>query len=99
MKEKNTWGMTVRESSTSYNNHSNNKEAYTVDSKAQKRKQSLQKYSQTSSEEASIKTAEMTAMRGMQKREETRWVIYTDQLSSMLAIGKNREPSNFKSDM
>ena len=42
-----------------------------------------------------IYTAEMTAikiaMKEIQKREDTRWVIYTDSLSSMLAIENNRE--------
>ena len=42
-------------------------------------------------EEASIHTAEMTAMRDIQKRVDMRWVIYTDLLSSMLAIENNRE--------
>ena len=45
-------------------------------------------------EEASIHTAEITvikiAMREIQKREDMRWVIYTDSLSSMLAIENNR---------
>ena len=45
--------------------------------------------------EASIHTAEMTtiktAMREIQKREDKRWVIYTDTLSSMRAIENNRE--------
>ena len=33
----------------------------------------------------------MTTMREIQKREDMRYVIYTDLLSSMLAIQKNRE--------
>ena len=50
-------------------------------------------------EKASIHTAEMTAMREIQKGKDTRWVLYTDLLSSMLAIENNREPSNIKSDI
>ena len=49
-------------------------------------------------EEASIHTAEMTAMKiaMRDKKEKTlRWVIYTGLLSSMLA----RKPSNIKSDI
>ena len=42
-------------------------------------------------EEASTHTAEMTAMREIQKREDMRCVIYADSLSSMLAIEDNRE--------
>ena len=45
-------------------------------------------------EEACIHTTEMskikTAMRDIKKREDMRWALYTDSLSSMLAI-KNRE--------
>ena len=40
---------------------------------------------------ASIHTAEMTAMKKIEEREDIRWVIYTDSLSSMLAIENNRE--------
>ena len=42
-------------------------------------------------EEASIHTAEMTAMKEMKEREDIGWVIYTDSLSSMLAIENIRE--------
>ena len=55
----------------------------------------MQQYLQASLEEASIHTAKMTAikreMREIQKREDMRWVIYTDWQSSMLAIEDNRE--------
>ena len=43
-----------------------------------------------SPEEASIHTAEITAVREI-KKEEMRWVIYSDSLSSMLTIENNRE--------
>ena len=46
-------------------------------------------------EEASILTAEMSAikiaMREKQKRKDIRWVIYTDSLSSVIAIEYKRE--------
>ena len=46
-------------------------------------------------EEASVHTAEMIAikptLKDIQKREDMRWVIYTDLLSSILAIKNNRE--------
>ena len=46
-------------------------------------------------EEASIHTAEITAiktvLREIQKRENKRWLIYTNSLSSILAIKSNRE--------
>ena len=42
-------------------------------------------------EEAFIHTAEMTAMREIQKRENMRWVIYTNSLSSVIAIDNNIE--------
>ena len=46
-------------------------------------------------EEASIHTTEMTAIKISKKeikeRKDTRWVIYTDSLSSMLVIENNRE--------
>ena len=48
-------------------------------------------HSWTSSEEASIHTTKMKAMREIQKREDIRWVIYTDSLSSMLDIENNGE--------
>ena len=41
-------------------------------------------------EEASIYTAEMTLMKEIQKREDKGMVLYTDSLSSMLAIENNR---------
>ena len=50
---------------------------------------------ETLPEEASIHMAEMTvikiAIRGIRKRKDMRWVIYTDSLISMLAIENNRE--------
>ena len=51
---------------------------------------------QTSPEKASIHTAEMTAIK---KKKKTRWVIYTDLQSSMLAVKNHRKPSNIKSDI
>ena len=42
-------------------------------------------------EEASIYTTEMTAIKGIKEREDIRWVIYADSLSSMVAIDNNRE--------
>ena len=33
----------------------------------------------------------MTAMKEIKKRKDIRWLIYTDSLSSMLAIENNRE--------
>ena len=51
-------------------------------------------------DESSIHTAEMTtikiAMRGKQKREDMRWEIHTDSLSS---TEQQRKPSNIKSDI
>ena len=51
-------------------------------------------------EEASIHIVEMTTIKTemieIQEREDKRWVIYTDLLSSMLAIEKNRKSSNIK---
>ena len=41
-------------------------------------------------EEAEM-TSIKTVMREIQKREDMRWVIYTDSLSSLLAIENNRE--------
>ena len=41
--------------------------------------------------EAAIHTAEMTAMKEIKEREDIKWAIYTDSLSSMLAIKNNRE--------
>ena len=55
----------------------------------------MQQKTRTSPDEASIHTAEITAikitMREIQKRKDMRWVIYTDSLSSMLVIENNRE--------
>ena len=55
----------------------------------------MHQYSRTSPEEASIHTVEMTSiiieMREIQKREDMKWVIFTDSLSLMLAIKNNRE--------
>ena len=42
-------------------------------------------------EEASIHTAEMTAIKNIKGREDIRWEIYTDSLSSMFTIENNRE--------
>ena len=42
-------------------------------------------------EEASIHTAELTTIKEIKEREEIRWVIYTDLLSSMLTIENNRK--------
>ena len=42
-------------------------------------------------EESSIHKVEMTAMKVINKKEDIRCVIYTDSLSSMLAIENNRE--------
>ena len=54
-------------------------------------------------EEASIHTAEMTAikiaMKDIGKREDLRWIIYTNSLSSMLAIENNRKKNNIKPDI
>ena len=82
-------------------NRSNNKEAYTNRSKSIGRKVGFAAVFADITRrgalpgEASIHTAEMTAikiaMREIQKREDMRWVIYTDSLSSMLAIENNRE--------
>ena len=63
-------------------NHSKIKEAYTDGSKSTGRKVGFDQYSRTSSEEGHYKR---------KKREDTRWVIYTDMLSSMLTIENNRE--------
>ena len=56
----------------------------------------MQQYLQTSlPKEASIHSLDMTAikivMREIQKREDMRWVMYTDSLCSMLAMKNNRE--------
>ena len=82
-------------------NNSNFKKAYTDGSKSTGRKVDFAAVfaditrSETLPEEASIHKAEMTAikigMREIKKREDMRWVIYTDLLSSMLAIENNRE--------
>ena len=54
-------------------------------------------------EEVTIHTVEMTAlkivMREIQKREDMKWIIYTDSLSSMMAIKNNRKLYNIKSDI
>ena len=76
--------------------HSKSKEAYMDGSKSTGRKVGYAAVFTDSTrrgalpEEASIHTAEMTAMKEIKEREDIRWVIYTDSLSSMLAI-KNRE--------
>ena len=57
-----------------------------MDQSAQEGKYTLQQYSWISSEEVSIHTSEMTTMREIKRRKDMRWVIYTDLLSSMLAI-------------
>ena len=66
--------------------HSHNKEASTDGSKSTGRKAGFAALPV----DASIHTTEMTAMRE-NKKEDIRWVIYTDLLSSMLAIEINRE--------
>ena len=81
--------------------HKSNKEAFTDGSKSIGRKVGFAAvFTDTTRrgalpEEASIHTAEMTAikiaMKEIGKREDLRWVIYTDSLSSMLAIENNRE--------
>ena len=48
-------------------------------------------YSKTPPEEASIHTAEMTAMNKIKERDDIRWVIYRASTSSMLAIENNRK--------
>ena len=55
-------------------------------------------YSQTTPEKASFHTAEMTAVKKIKEREDIRWVIYTNSLSSMLTIENSKSP-NTKSDM
>ena len=101
MKEKNTQGITERESSISYNTkkHNNNKEPYMDRSKSTERKVSFAAVFRDITsreallEEASIHTAEMTAikipMREIQKKEDIRWVMDTVSLSSILAIENN----------
>ena len=77
--------------------HSNNKEAYTDGSKSTGRKVGFAVVFTDITrrgalpEETSIHTAEITAMREIQKRQDMRWVIYTDLLSLMLAIENNGE--------
>ena len=41
----------------------------------------------------------MTAFKEIKEREDIRWVIYTDSLSSMLAIENNRKSPNSESDI
>ena len=108
MKVINTRGMTARESSTPFNTkeNSNNKEAYPDGSKSTGRKVGFAAVFAditrrgTLPEETSIQTAEMiatkVAMKGVKKREDMRWVIYTDSLSS---IQLSRKLSNIKSDI
>ena len=80
-------------------NRSNNKKAYTDGSKSTGRIVSFATVFAdiirrgALPEEASIHTAEITAMKDT-KREDIRWVIYTDSLSSMLAIENNREENH-----
>ena len=77
--------------------HSSTKEAYTDGSKSTGKKVGYAAiFTDTTRrgallEEASIYTAEITAMKEIKEREEIRWVIYKDSLSSMLAIENNRE--------
>ena len=80
---------------------SSSKEAYTDGSKRTGRKVGYAAVFTDSTrigalpEEASIHTAEMKvikiARKEIKKREDIRWVIYTDSLSSMQAIENNRE--------
>ena len=104
MKEKHTRGMTVRESSTSYNTkqkHGNNKEAYTVGSNDTEKKVGFAEVfaditrRRALPEETSIHTVEITAikiaMRKIFKKENKRLVIYTDPLISMLVIDNNKK--------
>ena len=78
-------------------NHSNNKEAYTDRSKSTGRKVCFADITRRGAlpKEASILIVEMTAikiaMREIQKREEMRWIVYTDLLSSMLVNENNRQ--------
>ena len=71
-KKKHALGMTVRESSTSYNkgNHRNNKEAYTDGPKSTGRKVGFADITRGGAlqEEASIYTVEMTAMKVIKER-------------------------------
>ena len=77
--------------------HGSSKEAYTNRSKSTERKVGYAAvFIDTTRrgallEEASIHTAEMTAMKEIKEKEDIRWVIYTDSLSSMLAIENNKE--------
>ena len=90
--------------------HSNNKETYTDESKAMGKKVGFAVvYGNITRrgilpEEASIDTAEMTAIkkavREIEKIEDKRWLIYTDSLKSLLVIKNNGEKScNIKSDI
>ena len=103
MTERNTQGMTARKQHFLQHkgNHSNNKKAYTDRSMSTGRKVGFAAVFVDIArrgglpKEASIHTAEMTAikiaMREIRKREDMRWVMYTDSLSSMLAIENNKE--------
>ena len=77
-------------------NHSNNKEAYTDGLKSTRRKVKFAEIfadiirSGALPEEASIHIAEMIAMKEIQKREDMRWVINTELLSSMVPFENNR---------
>ena len=76
--------MRANKSSTSYNTKKNTivpKKPTQTDQRAQEGMQAMLLYSQTSPEEASIHTAEMTAMKEIKEREDIRRVIYTDSLS------------------
>ena len=78
--------------------HKNNKEAYTDRSKSTGSKVGFAAVLANITrggalpEKASIHTAEMTTMREIQKREDIRWVIYTDLLTSILAIKNKNHP-------
>ena len=91
MKVIKTPGRKAGKSSTSYNTKRNTvvvRKPTQMDQRAQEGKYAMLLYSRTPPEEASIHTA---AMKEIKEREEIRWVIYTDSLSSMLAIENNRE--------
>ena len=85
----------LRESSISYNTKEKTviiKKPTLMHQRAQEEKQALQQYSWTSSEEESIHTAEITAIRELQIREDMRCVIYTDLLTNNKALPTRLPP-------
>ena len=74
-------------------NHSNNKETYTDRSKSTGRKVVFTAvFADITRREALPEKASIhTTMREIKKREDMKWVKYTDSLSSMLAIENNKE--------